>query len=40
MIGKVGTGFPWGQTQSVCPEIILKQEDGIMIRFDHDRIMI
>jgi hypothetical protein len=25
---------PSGQTQSVCPEITLKQKDEIMIRFD------
>jgi hypothetical protein len=23
----VGTGFPSGQTRSVCPEIMLKQKD-------------
>jgi hypothetical protein len=27
----VGTGFPSGQTRSVCPEIMLKQKDEIMI---------
>jgi hypothetical protein len=30
----VGTGFPSGQTQSVCPEIMLKQKDQIMIRLN------
>jgi hypothetical protein len=28
----VGTGFPSGRTRSVCPEIMLKQKDEIMIR--------
>jgi hypothetical protein len=31
---RVGTGFPSGQTPSVCPEIMLRQEDEIMIRFN------
>jgi hypothetical protein len=30
----VETGFPSGQTRSVCPEIMLKQRDEIMIRFN------
>jgi hypothetical protein len=28
----VETGFPSGQTPSVCPEIMLKQSDEVMIR--------
>jgi hypothetical protein len=28
----VGTGFPSGQTRSVCPEIMLQPKDEIMIR--------
>jgi hypothetical protein len=32
--GTVGTGFPSGQTQGVCPGIMLKQRDEIMIRFN------
>jgi len=26
---KVDTGFPSGQTRSVCPEIMLKQKDNV-----------
>jgi hypothetical protein len=40
MIGKVEAGFPSGQTRSVCPEIMLKQRDQVMMRFQPDRIMI
>jgi hypothetical protein len=32
--------FPSGQTRSVCPEIMLKQRDEIMIRFNLIGIMI
>src|SRR5712675_1692478 len=31
---RVGTGFPSGQTRSVCPEIMLKQKDRVGWRFD------
>ena len=31
---KLDTGFPSGQTRSVCPEIMLQQKDEIMIRFN------
>ena len=31
---RVGTGFPSGQTRSVCPKIVLHQKDEIMNRFN------
>jgi hypothetical protein len=31
---RVETGFPSRQTRSVCAEIMLKQKDEIMIRFN------
>jgi hypothetical protein len=30
----VETGFPSGQTRSVCPEIMLKQKDNVRVRFN------
>jgi hypothetical protein len=38
---KVGTGFPSGQAQSVCPEIMSNKKDQIMVRSiqsDHDPV--
>jgi len=34
----VGAGFPSRQTRSVCAQIMLKQKDEIMVRFN--RIMV
>jgi hypothetical protein len=34
MIRNSGNRFSSGQTRSVCPEMMLKQKEEIMIRFD------
>ncbi len=37
---RVGTGFPSGQTRSVCPEMMLKQKDQIIDPIQFNRIMV